>query len=361
MAATFITLRKCAGTDSRTTRLVDHKVLVTGGAGYIGSHAVKALAAAGSDVWVFDDLSAGHAEAVARIQAAFPARRVTLIEGDITDRTAVEGAMRVAAPAAVMHFAARLSVGESMREPAAYYRTNVVGALTVLDAMAACHVPHFVFSSTAATFGEPDRTPIDETHPQRPINPYGETKLVVERALAHLERATGLTSVIFRYFNAAGADPDGLIGEDHTPEDHLIPRTIAAALEGEPLQIFGTDYPTPDGTCVRDFVHVTDLAKAHLAGLRRLTAGGASGAYNLGMGDGVSVREVVDTVARVAGRPVPHVVGPRRAGDPSRLVASSARARADLGWMPRYGALETIVRTAWQWHTQHPHGYRTRA
>jgi UDP-glucose 4-epimerase len=345
----------------RTARLAGSNVLVTGGAGYIGSHAVKALAATGHDVWVFDNLSAGHAESVARIAQAHPDRRVTLITGDITDRAAMFDAMRVASPAAVMHFAARLSVGESMREPAGYYQTNVVGTLSLLEAMAACDVRHIVFSSTAATFGEPEQTPINESHPQRPINPYGETKLVVERVLGHLERATGLTSVVLRYFNAAGADPDGLIGEDHTPEDHLIPRAIAASLGGEPLQIFGDDYPTPDGTCVRDFVHVSDLADAHLAGLRRLLAGGGSGAYNLGMGDGVSVREVVETVARVAGRPVPHVLAPRRAGDPSRLVASPANARADLGWTPRFGSLETIVRTAWQWHTTHPQGYRTRA
>lgn len=336
-------------------------VLVTGGAGYIGSHAVLALASAGYDVWVYDNLSAGHAEAVARIARAYPARRVTLVEGDITDHRGVARVLRESAATAVMHFAARLSVGESMREPARYYRTNVTGALTVLEAMADCGVDRFVFSSTAATFGEPERSPIDETHPQRPINPYGETKLVVERTLAYLERATGLRSVIFRYFNAAGADPDGRLGEDHSPEEHLIPRTIAAARGGEPLRIFGTDYPTPDGTCIRDFVHVTDLAGAHLAGLRRLENGGASGAYNLGMGDGVSVREVVDTVARVAGYPVPWVEAPRRAGDPSRLVASSAKARVELSWTPAYGSLETIVRTAWAWHTTHPQGYGTGA
>ncbi len=351
----------CAASVSRTARLAAPNVLVTGGAGYIGSHAVQALAAAGHDVWVFDNLSAGHAEAVGRLQAVFPDRRLTLVQGDITDGAAVTQALRASAAAAVMHFAARLSVGESMREPAAYYRTNVSGTLTVLEAMATCGVRHFVFSSTAATFGEPQHTPIDETHPQVPMNPYGETKLVVERALAHLERATGLTSVIFRYFNAAGADPGGLIGEDHTPEDHLIPRAILAALGGDPLRIFGDDYPTADGTCLRDFVHVSDLADAHVAGLRRLLAGGASAAYNLGMGDGVSVREVVEMVARVAGRPVPHVMAPRRAGDPARLVASSQKARTELGWAPTRGALETIVRTAWQWHTRHPQGYRTRA
>lgn len=350
----------CAALDSPTTRLAARSVFVTGGAGYIGSHAVKALADAGYDVCVFDNLSAGHAEAVARIQHAYPGRRVALIEGDITDRAAVTAALRASSAVAVMHFAARLSVGESMLEPAAYYRTNVIGTLTLLEAMTECRVRHIVFSSTAATFGEPEHTPIDEMHPQRPINPYGETKLVVEHALAHLERATGLTSVILRYFNAAGADPDGLLGEDHTPEDHLIPRAIDAVLGAERLQVFGSDFPTPDGTCVRDFVHVSDLADAHLAGLERLISGGPSANYNLGMGDGVSVRQIVDTVARVMGRPVPHVVSPRRPGDPSRLVASNARARAELGWTPAHGDLDTIIRTAWQWRARHPQGYRTR-
>ncbi len=336
-------------------------VLVTGGAGYIGSHAVKALAAAGYDVCVFDDLSAGHAEAVTRLAKAFPARTIRLVDGDVTDRASVARALRDSGARGVLHFAARLLVGESVREPALYYRTNVVGALSVLEAMAECGVGRFIFSSTAATFGEPQVIPIDETHPQQPINPYGETKLVVERALAHLDRAPGLRHVIFRYFNAAGADPDGWLGEDHTPEEHLIPRAIGAVRTGEPFQIFGDDYPTPDGTCVRDFVHVTDLAAAHVAGLQRLEVGGASTAYNLGMGDGVSVREVVASVARVTGRDVPHVMGPRRPGDPSRLVATSDKARRELGWAPAHGALDTMVRTAWDWHTRHPHGYRTRA
>jgi len=257
-----------------------------------------------------------------------------------------------------MHFAARLSVGESVREPLGYYRTNVTGALTVLQAMAAAGVGRFVFSSTAATFGEPQTTPIDETHPQRPINAYGETKLAVERALPHIERAAGLRSVALRYFNAAGADPDGLIGEDHEPEEHLIPLAIAATRGGRPLTIFGDDYDTPDGTCLRDYVHVSDLADAHILALRSLEAGGPSGAYNLGNGEGMSVRHVVETVARVAGSPVPHSVGPRRAGDPARLVASNAGARRDLGWAPRLGQLDTIIETAWAWHARHPRGYR---
>ncbi len=332
-------------------------VLVTGGAGYIGSHAVKALAADGRDVCVVDNLSAGHAEAVRRVARRFPSRQVRLVECDIADRGRVAQAIRASGATAVMHFAAKLSVAESVREPMAYFRTNVGGTLALLEAVGECGVSMFVFSSTAATFGEPERTPIDETHPQRPINPYGESKLVVERSLGHLERSTGLRSVIFRYFNAAGADPAGDLGEDHQPEEHLVPRAIEAALGGEPLQIFGDDYPTPDGTCVRDFVHVTDLAAAHLAGLRRLEGGGASGAYNLGMGDGVSVRQVVDTVAGVVGRPVPHVVGPRRPGDPSRLVASNTKARVELGWEPAFGALETIVRTAHAWRVAHPQGY----
>ncbi len=333
-------------------------VLVTGGAGYVGSHAVKALAAAGRDVTVFDNLSAGHAEAVDRIARAFPARRVTLIRGDTLDRGAVDEALRASEASAVMHFAARLLVGESVREPMGYYRANVTGTLTLLEAMASAGVRDFVLSSTCATFGEPTVIPMDESHPQRPINAYGETKLAVERALPHIERATGIRSVTFRYFNAAGADPDGLIGEDHEPEEHLIPLAIAAARGGRPLTIFGEDYDTPDGTCIRDYVHVSDLADAHVLALGALEHGSASAAYNLGSGDGMTVRQVVDAVARVAERPVPHQVGPRRAGDPARLVAASARARRELAWSPKLGDLEAIVRTAWRWHERHPLGYR---
>jgi UDP-glucose-4-epimerase GalE len=218
-------------------------------------------------------------------------------------------------------------------------------------------VRHLVFSSTAATFGEPVSVPIDETHAQRPINAYGETKLAVERALPHVERATGIRSVTLRYFNAAGADPDGVIGEDHRPEEHLIPLAIAAAMGGAPLTLYGDDYDTPDGTCVRDYVHVSDLADAHLASLARLESGGPSASYNLGNGNGMSVREVVDSVARISGRAVPHAIGPRRPGDPARLVASNARARQELGWRPCMGQLDTIVETAWRWHDRMPHGY----
>jgi UDP-glucose-4-epimerase GalE len=261
---------------------------------------------------------------------------------------------------AVMHFAALLSVVGSVRDPFSYYRNNVTGTMTVLEAMAAAGVKHFVFSSTCATFGEPQTPTIDETHPQRPINAYGETKLAVERALPHIETATGIRSIALRYFNASGADPDGLIGEDHRPEEHIIPRAIAAVRGGEGLSVFGDDYPTDDGTCVRDYVHVCDLADAHLAALRRLESGGASGRFNLGSGNGMTVKQVLDAVGRVAGRPVPYTMGPRRAGDPARLVASSGLAQRELGWAPRLGDLDAIVRTAWTWHTSHPDGYGRR-
>jgi len=333
-------------------------VFVTGGAGYVGSHAVLGLAAAGHDVVVYDDLSAGHAEAVDRIAAAFPERSVTLVRGDIGDCDEVAAALRDAQPIAVMHFAARLLVGESMVKPFDYYRTNVTGTLAVLEAMATTGVKAFVFSSTAATFGEPETTPIDERHPQRPINPYGESKFTVERALPHLERAHGIRSIALRYFNASGADPEGRIGEDHEPEEHLIPRALAAVQGGAALVVFGDDYPTSDGTCIRDFVHVSDLAAAHLGALQALAAGGASSAYNLGNGEGMSVRAVIECVERVTGHAVPHRIGPRRPGDPARLVASSARAGRELGWRPKFAALETIVGTAWSWHQRHPRGYR---
>jgi UDP-glucose-4-epimerase GalE len=256
-----------------------------------------------------------------------------------------------------MHFAALLDVGESVREPARYYRNNVTGALSVLEAMAAESVARFVFSSTCATYGEPREAPIAETHPQRPINSYGESKLAIERALPHFETAHGMRFVALRYFNASGADPEGEIGEDHSPEIHLIPRAIEAALGGRGLQVFGDDYPTPDGTCLRDYVHVTDLADAHVKALESIAGGGASNAYNLGTGRPHSVRDVIDTVARVTGRQVPWTLAPRRAGDPAVLYAAADRARAELGWQPQLGDLETIVRTAWDWHRAHPRGY----
>jgi UDP-glucose-4-epimerase GalE len=335
-------------------------VAVMGGAGYVGSHTVKALAAAGYDVVVYDNLSAGHAAAVDRLATAFPARAIRLVTGDILDQQAVRSALTSSKATAVLHFAARLLVGESVRDPISYYRANVGGTMSMLAAMAEAGIGRLVFSSTCATFGEPETATIDETHPQRPINPYGETKLAIERALPYMERAHGIRAVTLRYFNAAGADPDGLIGEDHDPEEHLIPLAIAAANGGRPLTVFGGDYPTPDGTCLRDYVHVSDLADAHVAALRRLEAGAASAQYNLGTGAGMSVRQVIETVAHVIGRPVPHTVGPRRPGDPARLVAANLRARRDLDWDPRLGALESIVETAWRWHAAHPGGYGDR-
>ena len=326
-------------------------VLVTGGAGYIGSHAAKALSRAGYTVVVYDNLVAGHRGAV---------KYGTLVEGDITDVAAVRDALRRHDIFAVMHFAAFLDVGESVREPARYYRNNVGGALSVLEAMAAESVRNFVFSSTCATYGEPIETPIVESHPQQPINSYGETKLAVERALPHFERAHGIAWVAMRYFNAAGADPDGELGEDHSPEIHVIPRAIAAARGGPGLQVFGDDYPTPDGTCLRDYIHVADLADAHVRALDAIAETGKSGAYNLGTGHPHSVREVIDAVEHVTGRKVPWTLAPRRPGDPAVLYAAPHKAQSELRWMPRFGDLETIVRTAYAWHEAHPGGYDQR-
>lgn len=323
-------------------------MLVTGGAGYIGSHAAKALSRAGYRVVVYDNLVAGHREAI---------KYGPFVEGDIADVAAVRDAIRRHEVFAVMHFAAFLDVGESVREPARYYRNNVIGALGVLEAMAAESVGYFVLSSTCATYGEPRETPIPETHPQHPINSYGETKLAIERALPHFERAHGLRSVALRYFNAAGADPDGEIGEDHAPETHVIPRAIDAATGGERLQLFGVDYPTPDGTCLRDYIHVSDLADAHVRALDVLVETAKSDAYNLGTGVPQSVRQVIDTVERVTGRRVPWTSAPRRPGDPAALYAAVQKAQTALGWTPRFPDLESIVRTAWAWHQSHPHGY----
>jgi UDP-glucose-4-epimerase GalE len=323
-------------------------VLVTGGAGYIGSHAAKALSRAGYQVVVFDNLIAGHRDAV---------KYGTLVEGDIADVAAVRAALRTHEIFAVMHFAAFLDVGESVREPARYYRNNVIGALGVLEAMAAESVRYFVLSSTCATYGEPQETPIPETHPQNPINSYGETKLAIERALPHFERAYELRWVALRYFNAAGADPDGEIGEDHSPEIHLIPRAIEAATGGRGLQLFGDDYPTPDGTCLRDYIHVSDLADAHVRSLDVMVETERSSAYNLGTGIPHSVRQVIDTVERVTGRHVPWTLAPRRPGDPAALYAAPQKAQTELRWTARFPDLESIVRTAWTWHQRHPHGY----
>ena len=327
-------------------------VLVTGGAGYIGSHAVRALCEAGVAVVVLDSLVAGHIEAV---------EGVTFVQAEVADTAVVRKTIQRHGVTAVMHFAAFLSVGESVSAPARYYANNVGQTLQLLDAAVQEGVAHFVFSSTAAVYGMPLDTPITEEHPTQPINAYGETKLAVERALPHYERAYGLRSVRLRYFNAAGAQPSGVIGEDHRPEIHLIPRALDATTgSGDPLEIFGDDYPTDDGTCRRDYVHVSDLADAHLLALRKLESGSASATYNLGNGRAYSVREVVASVARVTGRAVDHTFAPRRPGDPAILLASSDRARDELGWTPRFEQLDEIVRTAWAWHRDHPDGYQSR-
>jgi UDP-glucose 4-epimerase len=332
-------------------------VLVTGGAGYIGSHAVRELVRTGHEVVVYDNLSAGHRPAA---DAALGGAG-SVIEGDIRDTARLTEALRDRKIAAVMHFAASLSVGDSVKDPVGYYANNVTGALSVLQSMVAAGVSNFVFSSTAAVFGNPERTPITEDHPTAPINTYGETKLAVERALPHFERAYGLRSVALRYFNAAGADPDGLLGEDHDPELHVIPRALDAAAGRGSFQVFGEDYDTPDGTCLRDYIHVTDLASAHVLSLQALASGGPSAVYNLGNGRPTSVRQVLDSVERVAGRPVPYSKAPRRPGDPAVLYASSDRIKHDLGWRPRYEEIDTIVETAWRWRESHPHGYREKA
>jgi UDP-glucose 4-epimerase len=337
------------------------KVLVAGGAGFIGSFAVRALLAAGHDVVVIDNLAQGHREAIDGLVAVTPngAERLRLVVGDVRNRALVRDVLTEHRAGAVMHFAAWLLVGESVSRPVEYYENNVGGTLAVLGAMADAGVKHFIFSSTAATFGEPQTAPIDEDHPQRPINTYGETKLAIEHALPHFERAYGLRSVVLRYFNAAGADPDGILGEHHDPEVHLIPRAIDAVLGGEPLALFGDDYPTPDGTCLRDYVHVVDLADAHVRALAHLAGGGPSRAYNLGIGRPFSVKDVLSTVERVTGQPVPHRIEPRRPGDPAVLYAANARIRRDLGWEPRFVDLDVIVDSAWQWRRRHPLGYAT--
>jgi UDP-glucose-4-epimerase GalE len=256
-----------------------------------------------------------------------------------------------------MHFAAWLSVADSVRDPVGYYRNNVMGTLGTLEAMTAEGCRAFIFSSTCAVYGEPIETPISETHPTAPINSYGQTKLAIEHALPHFERAYGIRSIRLRYFNAAGADPDGQLGEDHSPEIHVIPRAFEAASGGAPIEIFGEDYPTPDGTCLRDYIHVSDLADAHLRALARLRQGGASATYNIGTERPSSVKDVIASVERVTGRPVARRSAPRRPGDPAVLYASAARIRDDLGWTPKRPDLDTIVADAWRWHSSHPRGF----
>ena len=323
-------------------------VLVTGGAGYVGSHAAKALRTAGHEVVVLDNLVAGHREAV---------QGGPLVEADIADSAAVRDAIRRYRVTAVMHFAALLSVGQSVQAPGEYYANNVSGTLALLNVLVTESIHHFVFSSTAAVYGEPVETPIREDHPTAPINPYGETKLAIERALPHYDRAYGLRSIRLRYFNAAGADGEGELGEDHHPEEHLIPRALQATADEATLEIYGDDYATSDGTCERDYVHVSDLAAAHVLALKALESGKPSSVYNLGNGRGHSVREVATAVERVTGLRMRQTVAPRRAGDPAVLLASSEQVRTELGWEPQYEALDTIVETAWAWHRTHPRGY----
>ena len=325
-------------------------MLVTGGAGYIGSHTAKALRQAGYRVVIYDNLAAGHREA---------ALGAPLVEGDVRDVDAVRRALRESGATAVMHFAAWLAVADSVRDPIGYYRNNVVGALATLEAMAAEQCRHFVFSSTCAVYGEPIDTPIRETHPTAPINAYGQTKLAVEHALPHFERAYGIRSIRLRYFNAAGSDPDGELGEDHSPEIHVIPRAFEAASGGPPLDVFGEDYATPDGTCLRDYIHVLDLADAHIRSLRRLEQEGASATYNVGTERPSSVRDVIASVERLTGRTVARRSAARRPGDPAILFASAQRIREDLGWVAQRPELDTIVGDAWRWHSTHPHGFRT--
>ena len=333
------------------------KVLVTGGAGYIGGVVADELLQAGHEVIVFDNLSRGHRQAVPK--------NAELVTGELADRAALDRLLRTQAIDAVMHFAALIEAGESMKAPETFFRNNTANALTLLEAMLGAGVKRFVFSSTAALYGNPERTPIEENDALRPTNAYGESKLLVERMLAWFHQIHGLRYASLRYFNAAGASrPDR--GEAHQPETHLIPRILEVALgRAQHVNIFGTDYPTPDGTCVRDYIHVSDLARAHLLALHALDPAENSGSqtfepliYNLGNGQGFSVREVVEVARAVTGHPVPAIESPRRPGDPAVLIASSEKIRRELGWQPKFPDLKTIVESAWQWHRAYPDGYR---
>ncbi len=320
-------------------------VLVTGGAGYIGSHTCKALARAGFTPVTYDNLVSGHRWAV---------RWGPLETGDILDSLRLSAVMKAYRPVAVIHFAAFAYVGESITEPAKYYRNNVAGSQVLLDVMRAHDVNQIVFSSSCATYGIPDRLPITEDTPQSPINPYGATKLMVERMLADYGAAYGLRSVALRYFNAAGADPDGDTGEDHDPETHLLPLVLETAAGLRPdFTIFGDDYATPDGTCIRDYVHVSDLAQAHVLALQLLGRGGDSARFNLGNGAGYSVAQIIETARRITGREIKVKHGPRRPGDPASLVADASKARADLGWQPKFPAIDDIVGSSWDWLLRH--------
>ncbi len=320
-------------------------ILVTGGAGYIGSHAVLSLTQKGYDVVVLDNLLYGHREFIDSMPGA------KLIVGDIGDASLLANLFSTHDISAVLHFAAYAYVGESVTAPRKYYRNNVVGTLTLLEAMLDAGISKIVFSSTCATYGTPQAIPIDESEPQNPINPYGASKLMVERILKDFHEAYNLKSVIFRYFNAAGADPQGRLGEDHAPEPHLIPLILYTALgRRDHISIFGSDYPTPDGTCIRDYIHVSDLAEAHVLGLEYLLKGGESDVFNLGNGNGFSVKEVIESARLVTDKPIPVIESPRRPGDPAILVGSSTKARSVLGWSPQHTTLGQILGHAWQWH-----------
>ena len=325
-------------------------ILVTGGAGYIGSHTVKLLLESGHEVVTYDSMEFGHPEAVVGGE---------VVRGDLLDRAKLDETFDTFPIEAVVHFAAYASVPDSVANPDKYFRNNIGGGLNLLDAMRAANVSRIIFSSSAATYGEPLEVPIPETHPRNPTNPYGESKLMFEKILKWYDVAYGIKSVSLRYFNASGADPDGRIGEDHDPEGHLIPIVLQTALgQRESVKVFGTDWDTPDGTCIRDYIHVTDLADAHILALRALEGGAETTAYNLGNGDGQSVMQVIRTAEAVVGRKIPWESAPRRPGDPARLVASSERLKKELGWKPRYADLHVIIEHAWRWHSTHPRGYR---
>jgi UDP-glucose 4-epimerase len=329
---------------ARRVSCPDMRVLVTGGAGYIGSVTTELLLDAGHEVVVFDNLERGHREAVDE--------RADLIVGDLREPRPILDAMKRVSPEAVLHFAAYAYVGESMEDPMRYFENNVKGGLHLAGAMLAAGVHRIIFSSTCATYGQPDRMPMTEDIPQRPTNPYGESKLMFEKMLTWCQQQKGMRPVFLRYFNAAGAT--GKFGEDHNPEPHIIPRVLrVAAGQLEKVMIFGDDYDTPDGTCIRDYIHIADLAQAHILALESEHCG----AFNLGNGEGYSVRQLVEMAHKVTGRPIPAEVAPRRPGDPARLVAGAERARKMLGWKPQYAELRVILQHAWDWHQRYPNGY----